>query len=347
METSLGTFATRLATTAQVIIAIALTLAILYLGKPVLVTIMVSGLIAFMLEPVVRGLELARVPRPAGAFFAVLVLLVAAYGASYFFYYRAIDFAQQLPQYTARIRTTVAHFEQQTRKLEQTKEKIVPPDDKNVVPVKVQESPLTRYMSAATEVVMTLAYIPFLVYFMLNWHHHARRKTVKLFSPDNRATAQKTLDEISSMMRSFITGNLMAGLVLSICSTVVFAFLHLPYFYFVGIISGFLSLVPYFGMLLAVIAPLAVGLGTLTATGVAIVVVTVIALHVLGLNVLYPKLIGRQLELNPLVVTVGLLIWGYMWGAAGLILAIPMMGTIKIVCDHLDGLRPIGDWLGE
>lgn len=345
----MGTFATRLATTAQVVIAIVLTLVIFYLGKPVLVTIMVSGLIAFMLEPIVRSLELVRVPRPAGAFFAVLVLVVAAYGASYFFYYRAIDFAQELPQYTARIHSTVAHFEQQTRKLEQTKEKIVPPDDKNAVPVKVQQSgsPLTRYMSAATEVVMTLAYIPFLVYFMLNWHHHARRKTVKLFSPDNRATAQKTLDEISAMMRSFITGNLMAGLVLSICSTVVFAFLHLPYFYFVGTISGFLSLVPYFGMLLAVIAPLVVGLSTLTATGVVIVVVTVIALHVLGLNILYPKLIGRQLELNPLVVTVSLLIWGYMWGAAGLILAIPMMGTIKIVCDHLDGLRPIGDWLGE
>lgn len=345
----MATFASRITTTAQITIAIAVTLALLYVARPVLVTIMVSGLIAFMLEPLVCGLELIHFPRPAGAFLAVLLLLAAAYGASYFFYYRAVDFTAELPKYTARIHDMVSRFEQQTKRLEQTKEKIIPPDNKNAVPVKLQEgtSPLTRYMSAATEAVMTLAFIPFLIYFMLNWHHHARRKTVKLFSPQNRDTATQTLDAISSMLRSFITGNVMAGIALSICSSVVFAFLNLPYFYFVGIISGFLSLIPYFGLILAIAAPLIVGIGALTPSGLIIVVATVSVLHLLALNVIYPKLIGRQVQLNPLVVTLGLLVWGWMWGAMGLILTIPLMAAIKIVCDHLDELRPIGDWMGE
>jgi len=306
-------------------------------------------LIAFMLEPIVRGLERIRLPRSAAAFIAVLVLLGAAYGASYFFYSRAVDFAAELPKYTERIRTVVAHFEQQTKRLEQTKDKIMPPENKNAVPVKVQDggSPITRYASVASEAALTLAFIPFLVYFMLNWQRHARRKTVKLFSPENRATAERALDEIAFMMRSFISGNAVAGVVLSICSIVVFGFLKLPYFYFVGIISGFLSLIPYFGLILAILAPLVMGLGVLSATGVAIVAATVITLHVLALNVVYPKVIGSQLQLNPLVVTIGLLIWGWMWGAMGFVLAIPLMAAIKIICDHLEGLQPIGDWLGE
>lgn len=326
-----------------------MTLIILYVGKPVLVTIMVSALIAFTLEPLVCLLERLRVPRAVGASVAVLVLLGAVYGFSYFFYNRAVDFASELPKYASRIHTMASRVEQQTKRLEQTKENIAPSDNKNAVPVKVQDgrSPFTRYMSAATEAAITLSFIPFLVYFMLNWKQHARRKTIKLFSPENRENAQKTLDAISSMIRSFIAGNFAAGLVMSLCTMAVFGFLHLPYFYFVGFISGFLSLLPYLGVVLAAAVPLIVGLGTLSLSGVVIVIVTVTALHLLAFNVFYPKVIGSQLQLNPLAVAIGLLIWGFMWGAMGLILAIPIMGGLKIFCDHLEELRPIGEWLGE
>jgi predicted PurR-regulated permease PerM len=57
--------------------------------------------------------------------------------------------------------------------------------------------------------------------------------------------------------------------------------------------------------------------------------------------------IGGRLELNPLAVTLGLLIWGWIWGAMGLILAVPVLGAIKIVCDNIEGLEPFGRLLGE
>ena len=76
-------------------------------------------------------------------------------------------------------------------------------------------------------------------------------------------------------------------------------------------------------------------------------VATVLGLHVFAMNVLYPKVLGKRLQLNPLVVTIALLIWGFIWGAMGLILAVPIMAAIKIVCDHTPSLRPIGEWLGD
>jgi predicted PurR-regulated permease PerM len=85
----------------------------------------------------------------------------------------------------------------------------------------------------------------------------------------------------------------------------------------------------------------------LKATGMLIIAATVCALHVASLNLLYPKFVGSRLQLNSLVVTVGLLIWGFIWGAMGLILAVPMLGAIKIICDHVPDLRPIGAWMGE
>jgi predicted PurR-regulated permease PerM len=85
----------------------------------------------------------------------------------------------------------------------------------------------------------------------------------------------------------------------------------------------------------------------LSGAGIIAIVVTVFALHLFSINVLYPKLIGRRLQLNPLVVTISLLIWGWIWGAMGLILAVPLTAAMKIIFDHVENMRPYGTWLGE
>ncbi len=69
-------------------------------------------------------------------------------------------------------------------------------------------------------------------------------------------------------------------------------------------------------------------------------------LHIVGLNVLMPAIVGRRVHLNALAVTVALLFWGWLWGAIGLILAIPITATVKVICDHTDGWEPVGRWLG-
>jgi len=134
---------------------------------------------------------------------------------------------------------------------------------------------------------------------------------------------------------------------MSAISMAVFGFLGLPYFYFLGFISGFLSLMPYFGIILAAIPPLAAGIGVLKDSGMLIIVLTVLGLHLFSMNVLYPKIIGKRLQLNPLLVTISILIWGWIWGALGLVLAVPVTAVIKIVCDNVSSLRRFGDWMGE
>jgi predicted PurR-regulated permease PerM len=76
-------------------------------------------------------------------------------------------------------------------------------------------------------------------------------------------------------------------------------------------------------------------------------VAAVLGLHLIALNVLYPKFLGNRLQLNPLSVTISLLFWGWLWGAMGLVLAIPLTAATKIIFDHIEVLRPYGAWLGE
>jgi predicted PurR-regulated permease PerM len=338
---------------AQVIVATVVILAVCYFARLVLITLLVSILLAFMLEPLVSLLEKFRMPRSAGAFLAVLLMVAAIYAGSYFLYGRAMSFVHELPKYSERIRAHLANFRQQTSDLEKTTQQVLPPEKtgRNAMPVTVenQNTPgmVTQNLGAVTEVVLTLFFIPFLTYFMLSWREHARTKSVQLFRPEYRSTAYVTLGHISAMMKSFIAGNFAIGLFMSICSVVIFGFLGVPYFYFLGFISGFLSLMPYLGIALAMLPPLAAGFGVMSDTRLLMVGATVLGLHLLAINVLYPKVLGSRLQLNPLVVTISLLIWGFVWGAMGLILAVPIMAAVKIVCDHVTSLRPIGDWMGE
>jgi predicted PurR-regulated permease PerM len=170
---------------------------------------------------------------------------------------------------------------------------------------------------------------------------------VRLFPKEHRLVAYRTVGRISTMIRSFIAGNFLVGLATALVSTIVFWRLGIPYFYFLGVISGFVSLIPYLGVFLALLPPLAAGMGIVDKTGVGVIVITVIGLHLLSMNVLYPKIVGKRLRLNPLAVTLALLFWAWIWGAMGLILAVPLVGATKIVCDYVDPLRGFGAWLGD
>lgn len=344
----------RAGSVAQIVVAVIAVIGLIYLLKLVLVTTLASLLLAFVLEPLVSGLTRIRIPRAFGALLAVLLVVGLAVGLTFFFYGRAVDFATQLPKYSGKIRSTLAVLREQTSQIEESTRSVIasPRVGKTPLPVEVQEAPgLSRLISAGGgtlgEVLLAMTFAPFLVYFMLTWKDHAHSATVRLFPKEHRLIAHRTVGRISTMIRGFIAGNVLIGLINALVSTIVFWQLGIPYFYFLGVISGFASLVPYLGVFLALLPPLAAGLGIVDRTGVLIILLTVVGLHVVTLNILYPKIVGKRLRLNPLAITLSLLFWAWIWGAMGLILAVPIVGATKIICDYIDPLRGLGAWLGE
>ena len=327
-------------------VGIAAVLGICYYAEETLAVILVSILIAFVLAPVADFFGRLHFPRWLAAATAVLLLLAALAGATYNGFNQASRLIEELPKYTQQIRGKVAKLAHKAQNLE-----VLNPDREKGV-VKVHQTTdwtdlLSRGFGSVTQVLLAASFIPFLVFFMLNWQEHARRATVGLFPLENRREVHKTVGQISAMVRSFMVGNLLIGLFIGAISTAVFGLLGTPFFYFAGFASGFLSLIPYLGVVLALLPPMFVGIGHLDLTDALVIVATVFALHVVSLNVLYPKFLGGRLQLNPLAVTIALLLWAWLWGALGLVLAIPITAGMKIISDHVESLKPFGVWLGE
>jgi predicted PurR-regulated permease PerM len=224
----------------------------------------------------------------------------------------------------------------------QIQEVRIRPDPKPVI------TTLYGYLSQYLHVIVMASFIPFLVYFMLSWRDRIGDSTLRLFDGEKRYIVERSWIGIADSTRAYVLGNFLLWVFVSSASAIVFFFLEVPYWAIAGPVSGFFSLVPYVGLPLSIIPPV---IASVAVPAKFKVVLTVIlftaALHVLSMNFLYAKIIGRRVRLNPLVVTIALLFWGAVWGGIGLILAIPITAGLKAVCDNVDSLKGYGELLGD
>ena len=182
-----------LQTASVLILASAAVLTLIYLGKLILVVVLVSILLSFVLAPIVDFLVEFNIPKAVGAFAAVAMLVIAIGGASYASYSRALDFMHQLPEYKEHIRELGAKIREQAEQIEKTTETVLPQNSDDTALTVKQSSSWTdlvsRNASSVSELVLTMTFVPFLVFFMLSWQDHVRSASVMLFSMENRNTA--------------------------------------------------------------------------------------------------------------------------------------------------------------
>jgi predicted PurR-regulated permease PerM len=366
------------------VIAFAALVALLYYGRAVCITLVVSVILAFLLEPAVGLMMRLRVPRPVASFIVCIVALALLYFAGLALYAQVLELSDDLPLYSQRMNQLVDSVAERIERTEKTAYALLVPkrfqrqEELNVPPAPpparttrrtrrpVQEPPpvqeirirqdreesrlsfLYGYLSSIYNVALMVSFVPFLVYFMLSWRDHMRQSFLALFEGHRRHSADRGVQSIGDMARGFVVGNVILGLMLALASTVVFWSWSLPYPVLTGFLSGFLSLVPYVGLPLAIVPALLSALMMYTSvTPFVIIAAEVGLLHLLALNLLYPAVVGARVHLNPLVVTIALMFWGALWGAIGLVLAIPITAAIKALLDNNEKLQPYGRLLGD
>ncbi|MGH9667348.1 MAG: AI-2E family transporter, partial [Bryobacteraceae bacterium] len=234
-------------------------------------------------------------------------------------------------------------------------EPVTPPQPPPIQEVRIKPEPaplvnyLYTYLRSFYNALLMASFVPFLVYFMLSWRDHIGRGFLYLLNSAERQIAGRSWEGVGEMVRAYVIGNFILGLLLAgVSSICFFSIFRLPYAILTGVISGFLSLIPYVGMPLAVIPPLLAALAMYNQPVIYLIIALSVALlHLIALNLLYPKIVGAHVHLNPLVVTIALMFWGTLWGGIGLILAIPITAGVKAVCDNVESLNPYSRLLGD
>ena len=334
------------------ILAAAIILLFLYYAQGIVITLLMSVLLAYFLDPAVEFLERFRVPRPIGALIMVLILILVLIAVIYGLWTRTSDFAQSWPTYRGILRDAASNVQQKIRNVEgsvsdltttgePTKVPAPPPSDSGAV-----HNFFVRSIGSLYALVLEATFVPFLVYFMLAQKREVWHGTLQLFPVGRRTQVKETLDDLREVLRDYLVGMTVVTLVVVALSSVFFLALGFDYPVLAGIASGLFNMVPYIGAVLAWLPGFLLAIvkwHTVSHFGLIALVLT--GIHVIAQNLIAPQLVGRQVRLNAVAITVALLFWGFVWGGMGLILAIPITAAMRVICEHTESLKPVAHWL--
>jgi predicted PurR-regulated permease PerM len=333
------------------ILAAAIILLFFYYAAGVVITLFLSVLIAYFLDPAVELLERFRIPRTIGALIMVLILIAVIAGAGYGLWTRVSDFAANWPKYRDILRQATESVLGKLSGLEGgvndltnpvgTPKPVAPAADSGMV-----HTLFLRGIGSLYALVLEGTFVPFLVFFMLAGKREAWHSTLQLFPVSRRTQVKETLDDLRDVLRDYLIGMCVVTLVVIACSSIFFLALGLDYPVLAGIASGLFNMVPYIGAVLAWLPAFLLAVVKWKAVShFALIAVVLTGIHVVAQNLIAPQLVGRQVQLNAVAITISLLFWGWVWGGMGLILAIPITAALRVICDHTESWKPVARWL--
>jgi predicted PurR-regulated permease PerM len=334
------------------IIAAGIVVAFCYWASSVLVTLLVAVLLAYFLDPVVTWLEDWHVPRSLGALIVVLVTIGTLLVITWALVVRIDQFGRDWPLYQKPLRAVANVVESRMESFEQHVSEIS--TDAEAAKAAKQAAPETHpvrdaivsKISGLYEVILAATFVPFLLFFMLAAKRQVWHATMQLFPATRRTDVKETLSDVTQVLRSYVVGTALVGLILIIASWLFFLSIGLEFPFLLALVSGLMNLVPYLGVVLSWLPPVLIGLKKFNTPGPFIGIFTVLTFfHFIANNLLVPALVGWRVRLNALALTVSLLFFGFLWGGVGLLLAIPVTAVIKVICDHNESLQPVGRWL--
>lgn len=331
------------------LLAICLSVVVLYFGRTLLLMGIISGLLAFLLLPMARGVENKGAPRWLGALTATVVMLTVVIGVFFLLGWQITRFGDDLPALEAAFTEKGqalqefiehrAHISQreQVQWFNKSVSNFANSGGKTVMSV----------FSGTGNVIASIVPIPVIVFLIL-----LLKDKFRIFFKQLGATkgdiVLTIMLRVSKLSRKYIQGVLTVVLILGTLNSIGFLLLGLKFSILLGFAIGLLNVIPYVGVLIGSVLPITIALVTKDSVMYAVGAAAVCAgTQFLDNNFITPKVVGSSVSINPLASIAALLGFGMLWGVVGMILAIPVTGMLKIVFDAIPGLQPYGYLLGE
>ncbi len=326
----------------------------LYLAKTFFIPVVVAILFAFLLKPLVRGLRRFGIGEGMGATLVLAFVIGSMVWLSYRLSDPATEWMSKAPESLTKLEQRLHNWRRPVEKMNQAAEqvaKLASMEGEHKTPmVEVRRSPLLNDLFwgvqnfAASAVVMFI-----LLYFLLASGDLFLRKLIKVLSrTQNKRRAVVIAREMELNISTYLYTITFINSGLGVCVGLAMYFIGMPNPLLWGVMAALLTYVPYFGAMVGiVVVTLVAGLAFDDVWHILLVPATYFVLYVLEGNFVTPFILGRRLTVNPVVIILWLVFWGWMWGIVGAMLAVPLLVTFKIFCDHVEPLAPIGEFLGR
>ncbi|HET9012187.1 MAG TPA: AI-2E family transporter [Gemmatimonadaceae bacterium] len=356
----------RALTIGSTVVALAAAVFLLQFTASVLIPLVVSLLLFYALDPVVSHLVRWHVPR-APAALLVMLALVGGIGAGGWAIWPQLDqVVDDIPRGAAELRrelrsarggdkSTLQRVQEAAKAIDAAAAEAAspPPRTPGVTQVEVRQPTRTSdWLWAGGAGALTFAgqslTVFFLTIFLLSEGDSFKRKFVRHLQTRGRQRLTVTiLNDIQTQIERFVLVNVATSVFVGVATGFVLWGIGVRQPAVWGLFAGVMNIVPYFGPLVVTAVLTAVGLlqfgdipGALLVGGVTLTITSIEGM------VLTPHLLSKAGSLNHVAIFTAIAFWSWAWGAAGMLLAVPMLMVFKAVCDHVEGLGAVADLLG-
>jgi predicted PurR-regulated permease PerM len=338
-------------------------------ASAVFIPVMVGLLFSYALSPVVNWLHMRRIPRALSAALLIIGIFGGVGAAAFSLSVDASALMESLPLAAQKLgdslnssrgkpENTLALVQKAAAQLEKAAEQTATaaPVSRSVQRVVVEKPKfdIRDHLWTGTLGLMSMlgqmGMVAFITFFLLASGDTFRRKVVKLAGPTlgKKRITLEAINEIHDQIQRYMLVNLFTSMLVGLATWVCFLMVGLEHAAVWGVAAGVLNLIPYVGGVIIMGGSALVGFMQFGTLHMALLVAGISALlHTIEGMLLTPWLTSRANRMNPVAIFVGVLAWGWLWGAWGLLLGVPVLVIIKAICDRVEGLKAVGEILGD
>ena len=326
-----------------------------YVVKPIvsfleiiLLPMILTGLLYYLLNPVVDWLERLKLSRTIGisiVFVLIVILLVWGLGVAIpSMQEQIVSFARNVPTYIQNIESQVSALlqDEQFSQFRPTVIEVMDQLNDQVIAFaqKLSSSAVdwaSSLISTASQIIVAILIMPFILFYLLRDGKDLKGQITKFLPTNWREPVGTVLSDMNHQLSNYVRGQVTVVAIVALMFSILFSIIGLSYPITLGILAGFLNLIPYLGSFLAMIPAVILGLVAGPFMLIKVLIVFMIEQTIEG-RFVTPLIIGSSLSIHPITILFVLLTAGQMYGVLGVLLGIPIYASIKVV------LKAIFEW---
>jgi predicted PurR-regulated permease PerM len=337
-------------TLASTLLGTILVVLILYVGREILAPLALSAFLALLVQPIVRFLIKHRVPHALAVTIALTALILVIAGIVAFCSVQVSQFTEEWPKLEGKIDKYAAQLQayvEDRLHIGQGQQKQMLKEGAGSL-AKSWAAGVGAALLAVSSVTIQLFLVPIYIFLFLYYHDLWVEFFFRLASRKEHGKVGEILDKAGGTVQQYLVGRVIETVIVTILNTAALLLLGIDYAVLFGLLAGLLNLIPFIGVIIGSVLPILMALITKDSAWYAVGVLgSFTAIQFIDNHVIMPFIVGGKVNVNSLAALVALLVGAAIWGVIGMILSLPIVAILKVIFDHVDGLKPWGLVLGD
>jgi predicted PurR-regulated permease PerM len=322
----------------------------LYMGRALILPLIFAAIISIVLHPAVNLLTRLKINRVVAIIITLILSVIVIFAFGSFLISQIVRFSDNWPKMVEKLDSYLneiitwasGYFDVSPQKIlawiAKTKSELI----------NTSGSAIGSTLINVGNGLVVILLIPVYIFMMLFYQPLLIEFFRRIFGAENRSEVSSVITEIKTVIQRYLSGLFIEAVIIATMNTIALLILGIEYAILMGILGALLNVIPYLGGLVAVALPMMIALITKDSAWYPLYVLAAYYfIQLIDNNYIVPKIVASKVKINALVSIVVVLAFGALWGIPGMFISIPLTAIVKLICDHVEPLKPWGFLLGD